>query len=112
MCCPCHPTCCDIAPAWPRCASPPAGSTVGGAPTTRGGSDTSLENNNVYGLEPKVYVEGSEAAPQTGEQAQPDWQSGVVSYCGGGDPVAAAPVVLQLLRPAVVLGSMHLHLWV
>ena len=38
-------------------------STVGGAPTTRGGSDTSLENNNVYGLEPKVYVEGSTAAP-------------------------------------------------
>jgi len=26
--------------------------------TTKGGSDTSLENNNVYGLEPKVYVEG------------------------------------------------------
>lgn len=41
-----------------------SGSTVGGAPTTRGGSDTSLENNNVYGLEPKVYVEGSEAAPE------------------------------------------------
>ena len=29
--------------------------------TTKGGSDTSLENNNVYGLEPKVYVEGSPA---------------------------------------------------
>lgn len=41
----------------------PAGSTAGGGPTTRGGSDTSLENNNVYGLEPKVYVEGSPAAP-------------------------------------------------
>ncbi|KAL4458482.1 hypothetical protein ABPG75_013347 [Micractinium tetrahymenae] len=39
------------------------GSILGGAPTTRGGSDTSLENNNVYGLEPKVYVEGSEAEP-------------------------------------------------
>lgn len=25
---------------------------------TKGGADTSLENNNVYGLEPKVYVEG------------------------------------------------------
>lgn len=41
---------------------PGAGSTAGGGPTTRGGSDTSLENNNVYGLEPKVYVEGSPAA--------------------------------------------------
>jgi nitrite reductase/ring-hydroxylating ferredoxin subunit len=26
---------------------------------TRGGADTSLENNNVYGLEPKVYLEGT-----------------------------------------------------
>ena len=24
---------------------------------TRGGADTSLENNNVYSVEPKVYVE-------------------------------------------------------
>lgn len=29
-----------------------------GGTITKGGSDTSLENNNVYGLEPKVYVEG------------------------------------------------------
>ena len=29
------------------------------ANSTKGGSDTSLENNNVYGLEPKVYVEGA-----------------------------------------------------
>lgn len=29
-----------------------------GAFATRGGADTSLESNNVYGLEPKVYVEG------------------------------------------------------
>ena len=28
---------------------------------TKGGSDTSLENNNVYGLEPRMYVEGSDA---------------------------------------------------
>lgn len=27
---------------------------------TKGGSDTSLENNNVYGLEPRMYVEGSD----------------------------------------------------
>ncbi|EFN54367.1 hypothetical protein CHLNCDRAFT_58270 [Chlorella variabilis] len=39
-----------------------SGSALGGSPTTRGGSDTSLENNNVYGLEPKVYVEGSPVA--------------------------------------------------
>jgi hypothetical protein len=35
-----------------------SGSVAGASPTTRGGSDTSLENNNVYGLEPKTYVQG------------------------------------------------------
>jgi hypothetical protein len=34
---------------------------------TKGGSDTSLENNNVYGLEPKVYVEGAGAVEGDGE---------------------------------------------
>ena len=34
-------------------------SGASGAAATRGGADTSLENNNVYGLEPKVYLEGS-----------------------------------------------------
>lgn len=29
---------------------------------TRGGADTSLENNNVFAVQPTVYVEGSEAA--------------------------------------------------
>ena len=33
--------------------------------STKGGSDTSLENNNVYGLEPKVYVEG--VSPEEGK---------------------------------------------
>lgn len=33
-------------------------SARGGVATTRGGSDTSLENNNVFGLEPRAYVEG------------------------------------------------------
>jgi len=32
---------------------------TGAGSATKGGSDTSLENNNVYGLEPKMYVEGS-----------------------------------------------------
>jgi len=32
--------------------------TMPGA-STRGGSDTSIESNNVYGLEPKMYLEGS-----------------------------------------------------
>jgi nitrite reductase/ring-hydroxylating ferredoxin subunit len=36
-----------------------SGSTGGRGSTTKGGSDTSLENNNVYGLEPKTYVEGA-----------------------------------------------------
>lgn len=61
----------------PRRSAPrPAGSALGGSPTTRGGSDTSLENNNVYGLEPKVYVEGSPVAegearrPRRGRRAE------------------------------------------
>lgn len=38
-----------------------AATTMGtNATMTKGGSDTSLENNNVYGLEPKVYVEGED----------------------------------------------------
>lgn len=32
--------------------------------STKGGSDTSLENNNVYGLEPRMYVEGSGEAEE------------------------------------------------
>ena len=32
---------------------------------TKGGSDTSLENNNVYGLEPRMYVEGADAEEST-----------------------------------------------
>lgn len=37
---------------------------VSGAATTkfksaRGGSDTSIDNNNVFSIEPRVYVEGS-----------------------------------------------------
>ncbi|KAI7840299.1 hypothetical protein COHA_006081 [Chlorella ohadii] len=47
-----------------------SGSTAGGGPTTRGGSDTSLENNNVYGLEPKVYVEGSPAASEANDSGE------------------------------------------
>lgn len=32
---------------------------------TKGGADTSLENNNVYGLEPRMYVEGSDTEEST-----------------------------------------------
>jgi hypothetical protein len=32
-----------------------------GGPSDRGGADTSLENNNVFAVEPKSYVVGSEA---------------------------------------------------
>mmetsp|Transcript_15848 Transcript_15848/g.45361 ORF Transcript_15848/g.45361 Transcript_15848/m.45361 type:complete len:250 (+) Transcript_15848:91-840(+) len=32
---------------------------------TKGGSDTSLENNNVYGLEPRMYVEGADTEEST-----------------------------------------------
>ena len=40
-----------------------------GAFATRGGADTSLESNNVYGLEPKVYVEGGNVPlGKTGER--------------------------------------------
>lgn len=84
---------CSCCPALSRHAWPSAGSTVGGAPTTRGGSDTSLENNNVYGLEPKVYVEGSEAAPEAGEQTRrgATWQG-----CSPRALAATATVLPQL----------------
>ena len=39
--------------------------SAGAGAMTKGGSDTSLENNNVYGLEPRMYVEGSDA-PESG----------------------------------------------
>lgn len=42
----------------------------GGVATTKGGSDTSLENNNVYGLEPKTYTEGEDGDEGTSTIAQ------------------------------------------
>lgn len=35
-------------------------------PSDRGGADTSLENNNVFAVEPKSYVVGSEADADEG----------------------------------------------
>lgn len=40
-------------------------STTGG-PSDRGGADTSLENNNVFAVEPKSYIVGSEADADEG----------------------------------------------
>jgi nitrite reductase/ring-hydroxylating ferredoxin subunit len=50
---------------------------AGSANVTKGGSDTSLENNNVYGLEPKVYVEAG-GAEVGGEPAVAKVATGVV----------------------------------
>jgi len=36
---------------------------------TRGGADTSLENNNVFAVQPAVYVEGTEAAESVAADA-------------------------------------------
>lgn len=52
------------------CVDMSASATRGSASFTKGGSDTSLENNNVYGLEPKVYVEGTEAEAGEGMVAK------------------------------------------
>ena len=63
----------------------------GGIATTRGGSDTSLENNNVFGLEPRAYVEGSP----------------VDDGAGGGDlaaQAATATVTLLAIGGAVMGG--------
>jgi hypothetical protein len=35
--------------------------------TTRGGADTSLENNNVFAVQPSVYVQGSEQDASSGD---------------------------------------------
>lgn len=36
---------------------------------SKGGSDTSLENNNVYGIEPKMYLEGTDPGTAVGEDS-------------------------------------------
>ena len=54
---------------------------------SKGGSDTSLENNNVYGIEPRVYVE--EAAGGEG--------------AGGGDVAQIATTVVGLLAVSAVM---------
>jgi nitrite reductase/ring-hydroxylating ferredoxin subunit len=36
---------------------------------TLGGSDTSVEGNNVYGIEPKMYLQGTDASTPMGEDA-------------------------------------------
>ena len=71
-----------------------SGSTTrAGIPGTKGGSDTSLENNNVYGLEPKVYVEGSAEEEVVGGVAQAA-TAGVAVLAVG----AVAAVAVALFR--------------
>jgi len=43
----------------------------GAVGTAKGGSDTSVENNNVYGVEPKMYIQGTDpdASPNLEEEA-------------------------------------------
>lgn len=41
-------------------------SSSASGPSDRGGADTSLENNNVFAVEPKSYVVGSEADADEG----------------------------------------------
>merc|ERR1719389_943908 len=52
---------------------------------TKGGAGTSLENNNVYGLEPKVYIEGSDPNDPTNESpsAQPPFTATAVTLITG-----------------------------
>jgi nitrite reductase/ring-hydroxylating ferredoxin subunit len=52
---------------------------------TKGGADTSLENNNVYGLEPRMYVEGSDTE-----------ESGVAKAASVGVAVFAVGAVLAV----------------
>lgn len=88
--------------------TPSAGSTAGGAPTTRGGSDTSLENNNVYGLEPKMYVEGG-AQGQGEAQGQP-WAGGAACerVCKGSVLQAACSPCIPK-RSGACLGRSGMH---
>lgn len=50
--------------------------SVYGARSTKGGSNTSLENNNVYGLEPKMYVESGEEAGEAGSSGSTEGGTG------------------------------------
>lgn len=70
-----------------------AGAAVASAPT-QGGADSSIERNNVYGLEPRVYLEdGREVSEETGRvKAKP----AELSACAAAarrpmPPAAAAP---------------------
>eukprot|EP00887_Chlorella_sp_A99_P006307 scaffold3.g6307.t1 len=71
-------------------------STRGGGAVTRGGSDTSLENNNVFGLEPRAYVEGTpEAAdPASGDLAARAATATVALLAVGGLVVAGTAAVI------------------
>jgi len=60
---------------------------------TKGGADTSLENNNVYGLEPKVYVESvspEEAASATSSTAIAQGATAAVGVLAVGAVAAVA----------------------
>ena len=61
-------------------------STTRSYASTRGGSDTSIDKNNVYALQPKSYLQGTEApgTPAAGSRACLHlvvWNTGVVLAC-------------------------------
>lgn len=72
-----------------------SGSVKSSTAATKGGSDTSLENNNVYGLEPKVYVEGSSDENQTSIVSQV--ASAAVGILALGSVVAVGFALIQYI---------------
>ena len=72
----------------------------GAGATTRGGSDSSLENNNVFGLEPRAYVEGSSAAGDDGESIASKAATATVTLLAIGVAAAAgAATCIYLFAP-------------
>lgn len=61
---------------------------------SRGGSDTSIDANNVYGLEPKVYLQGSEDEGAESGDVVAKTASIVVGIIGAGALVVAGTASL------------------
>lgn len=99
-------------------------SAVSARPWSRGGADSSLENNNVFFSEPKVYVEGTnpedpfnedlnaKGGSTTANAATGEWDTlrctAVVHKCWEGLVGAKTRFLCAVLAPFDVTASMHI----
>eukprot|EP00227_Mantoniella_beaufortii_P011612 CAMPEP_0197574298 /NCGR_PEP_ID=MMETSP1326-20131121/39_1 /TAXON_ID=1155430 /ORGANISM="Genus nov. species nov., Strain RCC2288" /LENGTH=321 /DNA_ID=CAMNT_0043136843 /DNA_START=325 /DNA_END=1290 /DNA_ORIENTATION=+ len=77
------------------------------AATTKGGSDTSLENNNVYAVEPRMYIEGQEGMELdniSSSQAKMDPGTVAITIAGVGALALGGTATLVYYQNFVFLG--------